>query len=129
MAQMWKGPCSRLIAAHADPLWAAIHRRNMKLGIGCEVDNDGRTAHFYSVTKRGGEWYRHDLGRVEGADPTLLALWGSHSFTAPDAELFALHHQYLDRLIQEVQLDAAHVVARINNVLFELEDEIASVRT
>lgn len=127
MAQMWKGPCSALIAAHGDPLWSAVHRRNMKLGVACDVTNDN-TAHFYSISKRGGEWYRHDLGRTEGPDPILNSLWGSHSFTAPDAELFALHHQYVDRLVEQARTEAAHLVARAEKVLFELQDEMASVR-
>ena len=125
---MWKGPCARLLAAHHDTLWHRVHRRNMKLGIACEVSNDGRTASFYSISKKGGDWYRHDLGRVEGPDPILNSLWGSHSFTAPDAELFALHHEYLARLLDEVRLDAEHLAKRIANDLFDLEDVIASVR-
>lgn len=128
MAKMWRGPSEALTAAHGDPLWAAIHRRNGKLGVACDTDQDGLTARFYSVTKRGDAWYQHDLGRVEGADPILTALWGSHRFTAPDAELFKFHYAYLDRLFGEIEMTARDVLKRIEGQTYELEDVMAHVR-
>jgi hypothetical protein len=112
MTRMWRGPSERLKAAEADPLWALIHRRNGRLGVACNVDNQSHTAFFYRVEQAGGRcgtWFQYDLGRVEGPDPMFNVLWGSHDFTTPDAELFDLHHRYLLQLADEVA-DQIHLL-------------------
>ena len=113
MARMWRGPCAALKAAEADPLWAAIHRRNGRIGVFCTVANDGRSASFYSISKSRGEFYQHDLGQAEGADPYLAVLHGSHTFTGYDAELIQLHHEYLARLAEEIDVDCLMIAGKL----------------
>lgn len=120
MAHMWRGPCEALKKASDDPLWAAIHRRNGRQLICCQMEMDGRSALFYRLEKgTDGEWYRYDLGRAEGADPYLTSLWGSHRFTAFDAELLALHLRYVLRLAEEID-DSVHAIV---NKLGRMADE------
>jgi hypothetical protein len=113
MARMWRGPCAALKAASADPLWAAIHRRNGRFGVFCQVANDGRSASFFSVSKQRGDFYQHDLGPAEGADPFLTVLHGSHTYVGYDAELIQLHHAYLERLANDVVLDGGSVAHKL----------------
>ena len=100
-------------AAEADPLWAAIHRRNGRLGVFCNTTPDGRRASFFAITKQRGEWYQHDLGEAEGDDPFLTVLHGSHSYAGTDGELIALHHRYLERLADDIVLDGRSVVRKL----------------
>jgi hypothetical protein len=109
MARMWHGPSVELKAAEADPLWAAIHRRNAKLGVFCNTTPDGKAASFYTISGN----VQHDLGTVEGADPMLAALWGSHKFAGYDADLIQLHHSYLDRLAEDIVLDGYAIVRNL----------------
>jgi hypothetical protein len=114
MAKIWKGPCEALRRAHADPLWAAIHRRAGRLFVACNIADNGRSGTFYRVEKIKGEWYQFDLGRAEGSDPFSTALAGYRRFTPLDAELVAQNHQYLDRLAEDIVLDGRAIVRTLN---------------
>lgn len=117
MARMWRGPSAEMKAAEADPLWAKLHRRNGRLGIFCDVDNAGRIASFFRVAQQRGEFYRHELGVVEGADPMLSVLRGSHEFTPLDGDLIQLHHAYLERLAEDIVLDGNSVVSKLGQAV------------
>jgi hypothetical protein len=113
MARMWRGPCEALRAAHADPLWAAIHRRGGRHFVACNVAPDGRSADFYRLEKVKGEWYSFDLGRVQGGDPHFTVLAGYRRFTPLDAELIQLNAAYLDRVAGDIVLDGRAVVSKL----------------
>jgi hypothetical protein len=117
MARMWRGPCAALKAAESDPLWSALHRRNGKLGVFCNVSSDGRLAQFHTITKHRGEWYQNDLGEAQGRDPFLTVLRGSHRFTPLDAELLDLHSRYLERLADEIAGDLHAVVTKLGRAV------------
>lgn len=123
MIRMWRGPCEAIRATESDPLWAAIQRRNGRLGVFCNVDNDARVAEFYTIEERRGGLYQIDLGRVEGnhGDPYLLCLWGSHDFTDLDPELIQLHHQYLGRLAENIVLDGRMLVSKLEAAAMEFQ--------
>jgi hypothetical protein len=110
---MWRGPVAAMKAAEADPLWAKLHRRNGRLGVFCNVTNDGRSASFYTISKQRGEWLQHDLGEAAGDDPMLTVLHGSHSFTPLDGDLLQLHHAYLESLAESIVFDGGSVVHKL----------------
>ena len=113
MTRMWRGPCADLKSASTDPLWAAIHRRNGRLGISCNVALDGRSAEFFRIEKRGGDFYQFDLGRVEGGDPMFTVLHGSHEFTPLDPELIELHHAYIERQAEQIVADSRLIAQKL----------------
>jgi hypothetical protein len=114
---MWRGPSAAMKAAEADPIWAKLHRRNGRLGVFCTVDNGGRQASFYSISKRGGEFYQHDLGESAGDDPMLTVLHGSHSFTPLDGDLLQLHHAYLESLAESIVLDGHAITDKLGQAV------------
>jgi hypothetical protein len=114
---MWRGPSAAMKAAEVNPIWAKLHRRNGQLGVFCTVDNDGRQASFYRITKQRGEWYQHDLGESAGDDPMLTVLHGSHTFTPLDGDLLQLHHAYLESLAESIVLDGHAITDRIGQAV------------
>jgi hypothetical protein len=117
VTRMWRGPCEALKSAEADPLWAKLHRRNGRLGVFCNVDQAGRQASFFSISKHRGEFYQHDLGDVTGADPMLTVLRGAHKFTPLDGDLIQLHHAYLERLAEDIVLDGGSIVTKLGQAV------------
>lgn len=117
MTRMWRGPCEALRQASSDPLWAAIHRRGGRLSVACTVAHDGRSADFYRVEKIKGEWYRFDLGRVEGGDPYFTVLAGYREFTPFDPELFEQNHAYLERVAEDVVLDGRLIASKLGQAV------------
>jgi hypothetical protein len=129
MSKMWKGPTPALIAAQANSLWAAIHRRNSRLGIFSDTDFAGQKATAFCLSKgRDGEWCRRDLGVVEGDSPLSTAFKLSHEFTEFDAELLSLHHEYVESLADEAVVEARHLVKRIDGQIYDLQDVLSLVR-
>lgn len=128
MTRIWSGPCEALKKAQADPLWAAMHRRNGRLGVACTIEPDGRSGDFYEVVKRRGEWYRHDLGRVSGENPFIVTLNGSHRFTPFDAELRDMHYTYLDRLAGDVEEGLHDLVKAADGAADDLAEVLTHVR-
>lgn len=129
MAQMWRGPSAELKEANADLLWAAIHRRNGRLHISCDIDGSGREGTFYELRKQRGEWHRFDLGRVTGETPFIVALNGSHQFTPLDSELVALHAAYIGRLADEIDYQGHDLLKSIAGRADELTEVMSHVRT
>ena len=109
MAKMWKGPCEALRAAHADPLWAAIHRRAGRQGVFMDIDLEATIGTFFTIENG----YKRVVGQVRGSDPMLIALHGYHRFTDSDSELFEQHHTYLLRLADEIASDVALVIDKL----------------
>jgi hypothetical protein len=129
MSKMWKGPTPLLRAAHSSPLWAAIHRRNGRLGVFCDSDTTGQALSAFAIRKgRDGEWYRHELGAVESDTPLSAALKLSHEFTPYDADLVSLHHAYIESLAEDVVIDGKALVKRIDAVTEDLQDALNLVR-
>jgi hypothetical protein len=92
MARMWRGPCAALKAAEADPSWARLHRRNAERGVFCDMDNSGRAASFYTISKQRGE-ILSARSRGSARAPILCSpcFRGSHRFTSARRRAYDLH--------------------------------------
>jgi hypothetical protein len=115
MTRMWRGPSPELQAARNDRLYAEIIRRAGRLGISFSDNHQsGRKLTASTISKgKDGDWYQRDIGDVEAADPTLAVLWASHRFTPLDGELLGFHHQYLERLAENIVLDGHMIVSKL----------------
>ena len=127
MSKMWKGPTPLLRAAYANPVWAALHRRNGRLGVCCDTDpTTGCHAEVFVIRKgRDGEWYRQELGAVEGDTPLSTAFKASHEFTPFDAELLTLHHEYIESLAEDAVFETRQLMKRIDSAVEEYADTLA----
>lgn len=125
MSKMWKGPCDALRATYSDPLASRLHRRAGEQLIAYDINHAGTLATVYRVEKRGGEWYRIDLGSVQGADPMNTYINVALAYTSHDQELFALIAEQICRRADEVT-SIARLLAK---VVAEAEDTLSLAAT
>lgn len=129
MSKSWGGPTMELTATRADPLYHAIVRHSGKQGIFFDTDQTGKSADAFTIEKSRGDWFRMELERFVGGNAYSVALSIARAFTDLDADLMALHTQYINRLAEEVASDLRSIVGNVYKLTYEIEDLIASVRT
>lgn len=117
MTRMWRGPSESLKAAESNSLWAAIHRRGGRHLVACDVSPDGRSADFYRLQSIKGDWFRFDLGRVEGETPFSTVLAGYRRFTPLDAELLDQNVAYIEQAASEIDRDCLMIAGKLSGAV------------
>jgi hypothetical protein len=128
MARMWQSPTAEMKMAHSDPLYAAIANRCRLQGVFFNTDHTGRAALAFKLTRQRDDWYRHELGAVEGASPLSTALAVAHAFTAFDTALLAQHSEYIERLATDALGESHFFLQNIEGQADALAELLTHVR-
>jgi hypothetical protein len=127
MSKMWKGPCAELLATYANPIATRLHRRAGEQLISYDTNHAGTIANVYRLEKRGDQWFRIDLGTVEGGDPMNTFINASLAYTEHDHELFSLIARHLGARTDEVLTILHDCGKKLDSALADLGDSIASL--
>lgn len=102
MSKMWKGPCEALTATYSCSIASRLHRRAGEQLIAYDTNHAGTLANVYRLEKRGDQWFRIDLGAVEGADPMNTFINAALAYTRHDQELFSLISRQIERRMESL---------------------------
>lgn len=127
MSKMWKGPCEALTATYSCSIASRLHRRAGEQLIAYDTNHAGTLANVYRLEKRGDQWFRIDLGTVEGCDPMNTFINASLAYTEHDQELFSLIARDIERRTDDVLGTLHEISKKLGIVIEDIGDCVASL--